>query len=111
MLKVLLLKDLIFIVGMVGSLVQRLHVVTIVCEMVLDKQDKEIMGHVHLGLFKVNFSSLLSSDPPLVDGDAIFWPSKRPDAKKDSFSIAASAGEQLYLQSFLSSTHLILFYF
>ena len=59
MLKFLPLKGLLLILQMLGHFFWRLPIAIIGCEMVLDKQGKELMGSAHLGMHKVSLSSLL----------------------------------------------------
>ena len=47
------------------------------------------MGSAHLGLRKVSVSSLFRSNTPLLDDEAIFWPSQGLAVEEDCFSTAA----------------------
>ena len=91
MLKFLPLKGLLLILQMLGCFVWRLPIAIIGCEMVLDKQGKEFMGSAHLGLHNVSFSSVLRRETPLLDDEAIFWPSQRLAGEQACFSTAACA--------------------
>lgn len=53
--------------------------------MVLDKQRKELMGSAHLGLHEVSLSLLLRRETPLLDDEAIFWPSQGPAGEEACF--------------------------
>lgn len=88
-LKVLPLKGLLFILQMLGRFVRRLPIAIIDCEMVFNKGGKELMGSAHLGL--VSVSSLFRSNPPLLDDEAIFWPSQGPAVEETDFLTAAWA--------------------
>lgn len=85
MLKFLPLKGLLLILQMLGHFVWKLPIAIIGCEMVLDKQRKELMGSAHLGLHEVSLSSLLRRETPLLDDEAIFWPSQGPAGEEACF--------------------------
>lgn len=110
MLKVLPLKGLLFILQTLGRFVRRLPIAIIDCEMVLDKRGKELMGSAHLGL--VSVSSLFRSNTPLLDDEAIFWPSQGPAVEEDCFSNSSlSSACDTSAPGPLSSPYLILLYF
>lgn len=72
MLRVLTLKGLNFYRTGVERFCSEDPIATLVCEMVMDKQSKELMQSAHPGLCELSLISLLGSDIPLLDEEGTF---------------------------------------